>query len=425
MVRFFGIASNGLAALALAAFLPASAAFAADLVGVRFGVTSPTATRIVFDATETPTYELAAQSAGAGQLDVSLTNLRRAGGLSASGKGAGHVAGYTVGSDGAGVTVSLNLKSPTKIKEIAIIPPSSANPRFRLVIDLVSAKAGDLVASLPAKKYETLSQMIADVAPPAAAPPESLPMTMATPAPPTLAAARPMPTIVIDAGHGGTDPGASGPTGRQESVATLSAAAALAEILRETGRYVVILTRSEDVRLAHEERSRIARDAKADLFISLHADAHSDAKVRGGSVYTLSDEGTERSAREALAKGNYHVFDLDIGEAKPEVGGILYDLAQRRTENESDRFAEMLIGKLAGVTPLLNNTHRRGNFKVLLAPDVPAVLLELAFISNKHDEANLGSAAWRKRSMGAVAGAIDTYFLQRASTKHASNASPR
>ena len=182
-----------------------------------------------------------------------------------------------------------------------------------------------------------------------------------------------------------------------------------------------MLTRSEDKRLAHEERSRIARDAKAGLFISLHADAHSDPKVRGGSVYTLSDEGTERSAREALANGNYNVFDLDVGQAGQQVGGILYNLAQRETANESDRFAEILISKLSGVTPLLNNTHRRGNFKVLLAPDVPAVLLELAFISNKQDEANLRSTVWRKRAMGAAAAAIDGYFQQRAAAKHASN----
>jgi N-acetylmuramoyl-L-alanine amidase len=414
--------SNGLAALAIAAaFAPASAA---ELVGVRFGVTSPTATRVVLDLTGGPDYALEAESAGAGRLMVSIAGQAPGKALPLGGKGAGQVAAYAASAIGGGSRVTFDLKSPSKIKEIIVIPASAANPRHRLVIDLTSAKPGDLIASLPAKKFETLTEVIAEVAPPqkvAASPTEPLMGTV--PAPPTLAAYRRPPTIVIDAGHGGTDPGAGGPAGGQESVATLSAATALAEILEESGRYEVILTRSTDTRLAHEERSRIARDARADLFISLHADAHADSKVRGGSVYTLSDEGTVRSAKEALAKGNYQVFDLDIGEEAPEVGGILYDLVQRRTENESDKFAELLIGKLAGVTPLLNNTHRRGNFKVLLAPDVPAVLLELAFISNKHDEANLGSVAWRKRTMGAVAGAIDAYFEQRVATKHASNSS--
>ncbi|MEZ5914067.1 MAG: N-acetylmuramoyl-L-alanine amidase [Parvularculaceae bacterium] len=236
------------------------------------------------------------------------------------------------------------------------------------------------------------------------------------------------PVIVVDAGHGGSDPGAAGSNGSKESDLTLKAALALADALRETGRYDVVLTRSSDIRLAHEERSRIAREANAGLFISLHADAIADRKVRGGSVYTLSDEGTARSAREARESGDYILFDLDVAQAGPEVSGILYTLAQRRTSNESDKFAELLIDGLAGVTPLLNNTHRRGNFKVLLAPDVPAVLLELAFVSNARDEANLNSPAWRRKTMTAAATAIDAYFQQKGIVRQANNAaggSPR
>lgn len=425
MLKVFVILSNGLAAIAL--FAAATAASAAELVGVRFGVSSPSSTRIVFDATGAPQYSLEAESDGAGRLTINLDNLAPAKSLPRGGRGAGHVSTYAASASSGGARITIDLKTTAKIKEIMVLPASAANPRHRLVVDLVTAKSGELVASLPAKKFETLSEMIAEVAPSAPSSPQSGPLTQAVPAPPTFAALKRTPTIVIDAGHGGSDPGAAGPTGTQESLATLSAALVLAEILEETGRYEVILTRSQDKRLAHEERSRIARDSKADLFISLHADAHADGKVRGGSVYTLSDEGTERSAREALATGNYVVHDLNIGEDLA-LGRTLYKVAQSRTENESDAFAELLISRLAGVTPLLNNTHRRGNFKVLLAPDVPAVLLELAFISNKHDEANLGSAAWRKRAMGAAAGAIDAYFEQRAATKHASNsvaATPR
>ncbi len=394
-------------------------AHSAELVGIRFGERSATETRIVFDSNELPEYRLEAETAGQGRLIVTLTDTHLAKSAGRAGRGAGHVHSFTATENPAdATTVTLDLESGAKIKEILIIPPGAASPRYRLVIDLVSAKPADLVASLPAKKYESMAEVIASVAP--------SPATGAPPAEaqrPTPAATLRLPVIVIDAGHGGTDPGAAGPAGARESNSTLASALALAEMLRGTGRYDVVLTRSKDVRLAHEERSRIAREAKADLFISLHADAHPDAKVRGGSVYTLSDEGTERSAREALAQGNYHVFDLDIGEADPEVGGILYNLAQRRTGNESDQFAEILVSKLSGVTPLLNNTHRRGNFRVLLSPDVPAVLLELAFISNKQDEANLGSPMWRKRSMGAVAAAIDAYFQRRAAERHASNTS--
>lgn len=400
-----------------------SVILAAEIVGIRFGVTSPTQTRLVFDSRGSPDYQIDATPTGAGVITFSFPNGTLAPQIRPSGKGAGHAASYSATRNSQSPLVTVSLRSSAKIKEVFVIAPTSGSPNHRLVIDLTSAPVSELIASLPARKFDNLTEVIAAVAPPVQTG-TSLSPAAAGAIEPDTASLAPVsfhPVIVVDAGHGGTDPGAAGPDGSKESAATLAAAIALSDILKATGRYEVVLTRSTDVRLAHEERSRIARDARAELFISLHADAHSDGKVRGGSVYTLSDEGTERSAREALAKGDYNVFDLDIGAADREVGGILYGLAQRRTANESDKFADLLITKLAGVTPLLNNTHRRGNFKVLLAPDVPAVLLELAFISNKQDETNLLSPAWRKRSMGAAAVAIDTYFQQRAAMKHASN----
>ena len=414
-----------LSAVVMLFFVAPTVAFASEIVGIRFGVTSPTQTRLVFDSTGSPDYEISATAIGAGVIAFAFPSGSFAPSLRVSGKGAGHAASYLATFDRLSPVVTVTLQNSAKIKEAFVIAPTSGSPNHRLVVDLVSAPVGDLVASIPGRKFDNLTEVIASVAPPATqevttAPPAAAAVVAEAASLPPVSF---RPVIVIDAGHGGTDPGAAGPAGSKESAATLAAALVLADILKATGRYEVVLTRSKDLRLAHEERSRIARDAKAELFISLHADAHSDGKVRGGSVYTLSDEGTERSAREALAKGNYNVFDLDIGEADREVGGILYGLAQRRTANESDRFAELLIEKLAGVTPLLNNTHRRGNFKVLLAPDVPAVLLELAFISSKQDESNLLSPAWRKRSMNAAAAAIDAYFQQRAAAKHASNSS--
>ena len=386
------------------------AALAADIVAVRFGETSASETRIVFDSNGLLEYDLAARDEGTGRLEVTFDGAALSAKLPRQGRGAGHITGYRSAATEKGAAVTLALAKGAKIKEILAIAPSAANPRYRLVIDLLDAQPGALAASLPPRKFESIAEVIEAVSPT----PASSVDQIATPEPPTLAPTARRPVIVIDAGHGGADPGAAGPSGSAESAATLAAALILSETLAATEKYEVVLTRSTDVRLAHEERSRIARDAKADLFISLHADAHADAKVRGGSVYTLSDEGTERSVREALSTGNYVVHDLNIGGEDPTLGRTLYKVAQSRTENESDIFAEVLIGKLAGVTPLLNNTHRRGNFKVLLAPDVPAVLLELAFISNKQDEMNLKSPTWRKRTMGAVVTAIDTYFEKRA-----------
>ena len=402
----------------MSAFLTVAAPVArgAEITAIRFGVSSATETRLVFDFNGLTDYELSA-AAGSDTLVVKFPVATMSRLVAPLGKGAGRVQKYSVISSPSDLKVELSLSGGARLKSAFIIPPGNGNPNHRVVIDLVNSKSGELSASLPPPKYSDLADVIAAVAPD---PSSSAmpPVNRITPQEPIL---QERPVIVIDAGHGGSDPGAAGPDGAKESAVTLAAAKALAEILEGTGRYDVVLTRSKDTRLAHEERSKIAREAKAGLFISLHADAHSDDKVRGGSVYTLSDEGTERSAREALAQGNYVVHDLDIGETGKEVGGILYNLAQRDTANASDHFAEILIGKLSGATPLLNNTHRRGNFKVLLAPDVPAVLLELAFISNSKDEANLQSPAWRKRSMGAVASAIDAYFQQRGAQMHASN----
>ncbi len=410
-----------------------SAASAAEIVGIRFGETSTTETRVVLDADS----DIAVQGAPAQSaqgLKVAFAPGTRFAAPARAARASGLVETYALTAAGAEASLELTFKTPSKIKSLFVIPPSVSNTKYRLVIDLEKgAVAAISVAAAP--KFDTLTEVIAaSIAPPAPQPaPPPAPETAAPTLKP-LTGDAPMaaspgkltpfkPVIVIDPGHGGTDPGAVGPSGSKEAVATLAAAVALSEALEKSGRYTVVLTRTKDERLAHEERSHSARAAKADLFISLHADAHSDQKVRGASVYTLSQEGSERSAREALAKGNYHVFDLDIGQADPEVGGILYNLAQRKTENESDRFAEALIGGLRGATPLLNNSHRRGNFKVLLAPDVPAVLLELAFISNKKDEANLGSPAWRTRTASAVAGAIDAYFEARSQALHASNIS--
>ena len=333
----------------LGAVFCAVGANAAEIAGVRLGQTSATETRIVFDSKGLPEYSLAGDAAGEGRLLVTFKASRRGSGFPAKLRPVGHVGGVAANDAGGEVVVSVDFRASAKIKEILVLPPTKSNPLHRLVVDLVSAKPADLLASLPDRKFDTMVEVIQSVAPAQPAPD----VAMAPPAVEAPALVARLPVIVVDAGHGGGDPGAAGETGLAESAATLASALALAELLRESGRYEVVLTRSKDLRLAHEERSRIARDAKADLFISLHADAHSDAKVRGGSVYTLSDEGSERSAREALAQGDYHVFDLDIGEADPQVGGILYNLAQRKTSNESDKFAALLIAKLSGVTPLL------------------------------------------------------------------------
>lgn len=216
------------------------------------------------------------------------------------------------------------------------------------------------------------------------------------------------PIIVIDAGHGGRDPGALGGSGLQEKSVTLKAAKELKTQLLATGRYQVVLSREDDRYVEHDDRLRIARARNADLFISIHADATAGKTARGASVYTLADRAKSRSKR--IVNNQNWIMDVNLSEQNSDVGNILVDLAQRNTASQSTKFADILISNLGQSTPLIRNTHRRAGYYVLLAPDVPAVLLELGFISNPEDEKLLKSESHRQRVMGTVTTAINQYF---------------
>jgi N-acetylmuramoyl-L-alanine amidase len=212
--------------------------------------------------------------------------------------------------------------------------------------------------------------------------------------------------IVIDAGHGGKDPGARGASAVEKDV-NLAAAKALKARLEKTGRYKVVMTRDSDVYVPLESRVQIARRADADLFISLHSDAGGDASLRGASVYTLSDKATSRSAK---------FVNKDDWFMKASLGGdrgvsdILLDLTQRATRNRSAAFAEVLLERVDDEQVLLRRSHRDAGLVVLLAPDVPAVLLEMGFITNAEDEALLRDPDRRRRLMDSVGDSIDSYF---------------
>lgn len=325
--------------------------------------------------------------------------------------GAGLVADYAWTRAEAGSRLTLRMTVAGGLKESFELAAGGTARNHRIVLDFVDRPVLGTVAAVAAP-YEDLTEVLKSVAPPAPA------SATVAPGPADVEAAiapvkSPLRVIVVDPGHGGGDPGAHSSGGVDEKTVTLAAAKALSEILKTRGRYQIVLTRADDTRLALEQRAKIARDAGADLFISLHADANPDADVRGGSIYTLSEDGTERAARQAQSSGDYHnVYGEDLEKHAPDLGPILYDLAQKTTLSRSARFADQLVKHVKGVTPLVNNSHRVADLRVLLSPDVPAVLFELAFISNDLDAANLTSAKWREKTMTAVADAIDAYFLQ-------------
>lgn len=224
-------------------------------------------------------------------------------------------------------------------------------------------------------------------------------------------------TIMIDAGHGGVDPGANGSIGPAEKEITLKVARELHKSLSGSKRYRVLLTRDGDVFLSLNERVRRTRQAHADLFLSIHADSIGDRRVRGATIYTLSETASDREAAALAAKENKAdvIAGIDLAGESDEVMNILIDLAQRETMNYSARMANLLIPEIGKSMPLRRNSHRFAGFRVLKAPDVPSVLVEMGYLSNRQDALFLNSAAGRKKIAAALQRAVEAYFANFAS----------
>ena len=261
---------------------------------------------------------------------------------------------------------------------------------YRLVFELAPVSRGELLGA------------------PAAAP---APAVAPTPPPARRApiAPRARRVVVVDAGHGAHDSGAPGKLGMEKDY-NLQAAFVLRESLENRG-YSVVLTRNSDKFLPLADRVTLAREVKADLFISLHSDADPKGQAKGATIFTLSQQGNQR-ARKVM---NAEDWSVDLGPAQPAAGvsNILLDLTQRETNTNSADFAYSVLGRLNGVVPLAGKTPRRAGFFVLLAPDVPAVLLEMGFVTHAEDEKRLASASQRKTMMDAVAASVDDYFQSR------------
>ena len=227
----------------------------------------------------------------------------------------------------------------------------------------------------------------------------------------------PVPIIVLDPGHGGPDPGAVGASGAHEKDIVLAAARELKAMLEETGRYHVVMTRDGDWILRLSDRVLFARAAGADLFISIHADSIDNPEVRGTGVYTLSETASDKEA-EALARKENR-SDLIEGvdfvsiDYDPVTTNILIDLAQRETKNASSQFAGILARELIRVTELRRNVHRFAGFRVLKAPDIPSVLIEMGFMSNPFEERLMRDRSWRRTFLAGVVRAIDTFMSSR------------
>lgn len=235
------------------------------------------------------------------------------------------------------------------------------------------------------------------------------------------------PTIVIDPGHGGIDSGAIGARGAMEKVLVLAFSQGLQQKLEATGRFRVVMTRNSDVFVSLGERVRMAREVKGDLFVSIHADTLSAAPgVRGATVYTGAERASDAEAALLAEKENRAdaVAGVDDPELIEEVAGILADLTLRETRAFSLQAAQLLVADLGPVMRLNKNPHRSAGFRVLKAPDVPSILVELGYLSSNEDVALMQSADWRDRSTGAIATAIQRYFSRHTGTGGRASVSP-
>ncbi len=211
--------------------------------------------------------------------------------------------------------------------------------------------------------------------------------------------------VMIDPGHGGHDPGAIGKHGTYEKDVTLDIAHRLVDHLNQGNSVIAKLTRKTDVFLPLKERVGLAREAKADLFISIHADSAPTQAARGLSAYSLSQTGTDHFARELARRENSvdEVGGVDLKDTEPDVAAILLDLTARHTRNAALRAKKHIVRAMRGKWQLLDNPMRAANFAVLRAPDIPSILLETGFLSSVKDEALLRDSRQRQRIAGLLA----------------------
>lgn len=289
-----------------------------------------------------------------------------------------------------------DLNKPVAVLRAAVLPPN-AQGLHRLYFDIAPTDDASFNA---AESREALAS---------AAP---LPVAVHAGSGPAEPVRDLRPLIVVDAGHGGVDPGAIGVSGAYEKDITLAYAKTLADALRRSGRYRVMLTRDRDIFLPLNERYAKAERAEADLFISLHANIHSRSDIKGASVFTLSERGADSDSDAAALAAKENSADAVAGAAGvDQVAHILGDLMRRETMNLSKNYANRLVEELGGVTDLLRNTHRYAGFRVLKSPVVPSVLLEIGYLSNPGEERRLRSKEHRQKVAAAILAALDSYFV--------------
>jgi N-acetylmuramoyl-L-alanine amidase len=297
-----------------------------------------------------------------------------------------------------GSRIVMDVGKPVRIDKAFMVDAVVGQPA-RLVVDLAATDRDSFMKALAA-----------ETRPPRAAP--------------ALAVERdgthkedPRPIIVLDPGHGGIDNGAVAASGEMEKDIVLAFTTELRDQLERSGKYRVVMTRTDDTFIPLVDRVRMARIRQAALFVSIHADAikKSEGEAQGATIYTLSETASDAEAGRLAETENRAdvIAGIDMSHEPGDVADILIDLAQRETKAFSLQFAKGLVGNMKKVARMHKNPMKSAGFRVLKAPDVPAVLIELGYVSNKSDLKQLTSGSWRGKTAKAIGQAIDNFFNTR------------
>jgi N-acetylmuramoyl-L-alanine amidase len=293
-----------------------------------------------------------------------------------------------------GSRMVFDLTKPARVDKAFVMDATAGTPA-RLVLDLVTTDRESFLRNMA-----TEAKLASSESPPAAAPPSS--------------SSDPRPLVVLDPGHGGIDTGTRAPNGECEKDIVLDFAKRLRERIEKSGKYRVLMTRVDDTFVPLADRVHIARQAGAVLFISIHADflPRKEGDAEGATVYTLSDTPSDPQAARVAQEENHAdvIAGVNLKDEPDDVAGILLDLAQRETKTFSAQFAHKLVGDMKATTRLNKDPIRSAGFRVLRAPDVPSVLIELGYVSNKQDLQSLNSDSWRDRTADSIASAVNDYF---------------
>jgi N-acetylmuramoyl-L-alanine amidase len=342
-------------------------------------------------------------------VDIPQVNFRLPAGTGVAGRGLVKAFRYGLVMPG-GSRIVFDLTGPAKVASSTMLEAANGQPP-RLVLELEETDAASFKQAIAAQSAPALKSSISET--------NAIALPQAPVIPKPATPPDPRPVVVIDPGHGGIDNGTRAGEEAEKNL-VLAFGLALRDRLEKSGKYRVVMTRTDDTFIALDDRVRIGRSQAAALFVSIHADylPHGEGDVQGATIYTVSDKASDAEAARLAESENRAdaIGGVNLTQEPTEVADILIDLAQRETRTFANRFAHLLMSEMKRATRLHKHPLKSAGFRVLKAPDVPSVLVELGYVSNKADLDHLTSDSWRSKTVGSMAQAIDVFLAKRLAT---------